>query len=365
MRFKDIRSENFLRLKEAIVETVAYFDMFDFPLTVFEIWQSLGVKCELMEVMEDLETTATPPNPPLSGGQINLDSRLRGNDKKEGGQIEIEYKNGFYFLAGRSAIIETRLARYSATDMKFKRALRLMKIYKFIPWLKMAAIGNLMGAHNLKEAGDIDLFIITEARRIWLTRFFCVILAGIFGLRPKPGKSKDKICLSFFVSEEALDLRPLMLKKKNNPPSPLSEGGQINPPRPPLLKGADNDDIYFIHWLAGLTPIYEKDGIYEKFLLANRWLNDCLPNFEKRITSKRRDAGFGPEKFYRDLVDLLFSGLEPWFKKLELKRLPKNLQEMKNLDTRVVVSDRVLKLHLNDRRGEYRNGYLKKISELL
>ena len=332
------------------MKTIAYFDMFDYPLTGFEIWQNLEIKCELVEVMEALETAG-----------------------------KTESKNGFYFLAGRGAIVETRLARYNATDRKFKRALALMKIYKFIPWLKMAAIGNLMGAHNLKEASDIDLFIITEAKRIWLTRFFCVFLAKILHLRPKPGENKDKICLSFFVSEEALDLRPLML----NPPSPPLIGEKINPPYPPLLKGADNDDIYFIHWLAGLTPIHEKEGTYEKFIQSNTWLKNCLPNWPAfalpkafgRATagepaqaghwSRRRDAGRTPGKFYRDFIDLFFGGLEPWFKKLEFMILPENLLELMNSDTRVVISDSVIKSHANDRREEYREKYIKKIRELL
>ena len=324
MRFQDINSEQFLDLKEAIVETVAYFDMFDFPLTGREIWQGLALKCGLAEVLASLE---------------------------ESRKI-IEHKKGFYFLAGRSLIVEQRLARYNAADRKFKRALAVAKIYKFIPWIKMIALANLMGADNLREDSDIDLFIITEAKRIWLTRFFCVISAGILGLRPRPGNTKNKICLSFFVSEAAMDLRPLMLE--NLPAASL--GGERR------SKGEDGvDDIYFVYWLKGLTPLYEKGGAYEKFILINGWLKNYLPNWQGQAHLSRRNAGSPRTQFYRDFVDLLFGGLEPWFKRLQLRLLSKNLRELMNRDSRVVINDSVLKLHAKDRREEYRERHAKKM----
>jgi hypothetical protein len=307
-----------LNLKEAIVKTVAYFDIFDFPLTAYEIWQALDLKCSFDEAVAIL-------------GESNH---------------IIEHKNGFYFLAGRSAIIKERLARYNIADRKFKRALVVAKIYKFIPWIKMIALGNLIGSHNLKEESDIDLFIITGAKRIWLTRFACVALAKIFGLRPKLGNKKDKICLSFFVSEEAMDLSSLML-------------------RPAAALRKYSPDIYFIYWLAGLTPLYERQGVYEKFIQANGWLKDYLPNWQKQIVLSRRDAGSAPAQFYGEVVDLFVGGLEPWFKSIQLKLLAKDLRQLINQDTRVVMNDRVLKLHANDRRAEYGRRFSEKVRELI
>jgi hypothetical protein len=380
MRFKDIWTENFFEIKEAIVKTVAYFDMFDFPLTGFEIWRNLPVKCKLSEVIGELENISQgiSQNIAFQEDKIPLTPFAKGGKCKMG---NIESKNGFYFLAGREAIVETRLARYASADRKFKRVLRIMSVYKFIPWIKMAAVSNLMGAHNLREASDIDLFIITEPKRIWLTRFFCVFLAKLLGLRPEPDDNRDKICLSFFVSDEALDLRPLMLdnpilegKRTQSPLVPLYQGGKYNPPSP-FAWGSNRVDIYFVYWLAGLTPIYENDRVYEKLIQLNGWLKEYLPNWpacaeapareQIRPWSRRRDAGGSPGKFYRDMVDLFFGGLEPWFKKIELKMLPKDLRELMNLDTRVAINDSVLKLHANDRREEYRNRFNNLVVKIL
>lgn len=302
-------------IKEAIVKTVAYFDMFDFPLTVWEIWRSLNVKCELEQVMAVLENEIQ--------------------------NSQIKQKNGFYFLAGREEIIKARLAKYNFTQRKFKRALWVARIFKFIPWIKLIALANLQGAHNLRDDSDIDLFIITENKRIWLTRFFSTSILKIFNLRPKRqfGREqldRDKICLSFFAVASALDFKGLML---------------------------ENGDIYFIYWLAGLVPIYNQDETYEKLIRTNSWLNNYLPNWQLFEAIGSRQAGRVFSGFYHDAIDLLFGGLEQYFKEIQLKLMPPVIKMMMNKDSRVVINDDIIKTHVNDRREEYRKLYKEKIRD--
>jgi hypothetical protein len=317
-----------IELEEAIVRTIAFFDLFSYPLTVFEIWKYLDIKCELSEIMESLDNiTEKSPN--------SLFERER-----------IGNKNGFYFLIGREEIIKERMARYNYTDRKFKRAVWVAKIFKFIPWIKMIAIGNIIGAHNLKKESDIDFFIITENKRIWISRFFCVLIIKILGLRPNHEKTKDKICLSFFVSEEDLNLERLMLKKEY----PETQ-------RDPSSRAPQDDkigkDIYFIYWLAGLTSIYDRDNTFEKFINKNDWLKNYLPNWQSSEASHRYDAGQGFSWFYRDTIDMFFGGLEKRIKEFQMEIMPRQIKDMMNLDNRVVVDDGIIKLHVNDRREEY------------
>lgn len=308
---------------------IAFFDMFDYALTDFEVWRMLSIERELIEVIK------------------TLDDGIGG----------VERYNGFYFLAGRGAIANERLARYNFTGRKFKRAILISKIFRFIPWIKMIAVGNLLGAHNLRDNSDIDFFIIAEDKRIWLTRFFCVSMVKLLGLRPKADNSRDKICLSFYVSDKAMDLKGLMLKKYQKE---KNENGFRLVGR----NDGEEDDIYFIYWLAGLTPIFDSNGVYEKFISANSWLKSYLPNWRPVNPAKRRRIKPLLGEFYHDVIELLAGGLEPQFRRAQIKILPPQLKNLMNQDSRVVINDQIIKLHANDRREEYRERYLDKINKL-
>jgi hypothetical protein len=287
-------------IKRAIKETVAFFDLFDCPLTGFELWQYLNFKCEYFQALTALEELK--------------DEKL------------IEGKNGFWFLPGRMEIFEVRRGRYNFAVDKYKKAMRAARIFRLVPWVKMIAVGNIIGANNAHEDGDIDLFIIAAPARIWLTRFFCASIAQILRWRPQVGAEKNKICLSFFLSTEDLNLK----KYKTRP-----------------------DDIYFHYWLASLYPIYDAEAYYQKLIKKNSWIYDYLPNWSPVVVSERRVVNSNISSFYFDIVEMFFGGLEKYVKNWQLKRLPAALKDLMNKDTRVVMNDNILKMHVNDRREEY------------
>jgi hypothetical protein len=299
----DLKSNNYSDLKQAIKETIAFFDLFECPLAGFELWQYLPVRCEYSEMLFALPEM-----------------------KSEGLIVE---KNGYWLLPERDEIFETRRDRYNFAVQKFKRAKRAARIFRYLPWIKMIAVGNIIGANNAHQDGDIDLFIITAPGRIWIARFFCAGVAQIFGWRPRPGMEKDRICLSFFLSAAELGLE----RYKSRP-----------------------DDVYFHYWLASLFPIYDKGGYYQKLIRANSWIFDYLPNWTPIASSERRIVGANISTFYLDLVEMFFGGLESYVRNWQLKRLPGLLKELLNKDTRVVMNDGILKMHVKDRREEY---YLK------
>ncbi len=305
-----VRNNKSNYIKEAIVETVAFFDLFDYPLTIFEIWRYLSVAVALGDLAEAM-------------GSIT-------------GPILAE-KNGFYFLAGRKEVLSIRQDRYRSAAGKIKRVRRLSALFRLVPWVRFVAIGNNIGANNLKEASDIDLFIVTRPKRLWLTRLMCAGMVAALNLRPKPGRVKNKFCLSFYADEDSLDLAPWRLK---------------------------DNDIYFTYWLAGLVPVFDRDGVYSRLLEANRWLGSELPNWQAYQPAARQVISNPSSYWYEAIVDLFFGGLEQIAKRLELRIMPPELNSIANRDTRVIINDRVLRLYANDRREQYRKEWRQKLSEL-
>ncbi|MFA6514009.1 MAG: hypothetical protein WCT50_01795 [Patescibacteria group bacterium] len=282
--------------RKRILEPIVFFDLFDYPLTAYEVWKYLNREIELLETISLL--------------------------KKLVSKEVINEKNGFYFLFGREEIVEIRQKRYNYSCAKIKIAKRFGRLFALLPYVKVVAIANFLGDHNLREDGDIDFFIITSAHRIWLSRFFCTGLTKLLNKRPTAKRKKDRICLSFYISEEHLNI------------SDLASASQAP---------------YWYYYLRGFMPIYDKDDNYSKFLIAN---------------------GISQGEFKGNiLVDnisrwLLVDWLEMGAKKLQLKIMPTALKLAINNSDGVYVSDDVLKLHLNDKRRYFSEKFNSKINEI-
>ncbi|MBU1165168.1 hypothetical protein KKA15_06455 [Patescibacteria group bacterium] len=306
----------------SILKTIAYFDIFDYPLTQFEVWKWLykcqgtsvkvqGGSCRLLDVINELE-------------QLVTDNQL-------------ETQNGFYFLPGRSDTVKIRMDRYNIAEIKYKKAIRMAKFFSMIPHNKMIAVCNTLGYSNSREGSDIDLFIITAKNRIWLTRLLSVFFLKILGLRPKGKKIKDKFCLSFFISEDNLNIENL---------------------------GMGEQDIYFQFWVTQLVPIYNTQNLYEKFLDANSWVKSYLPNNFGFEPAQRRKVKERIRIIRKIWAKTTFNIDEKVAKKIQLMIMPNKLKSLANKDTRVVINDQILKFHENDRREIYRDLWQRKVASL-
>ncbi|NCF74884.1 MAG: hypothetical protein GWO87_00130 [Xanthomonadaceae bacterium] len=306
-------------LDKSIISSLIFFDIFDYPLTKLEIWKFLyknnynndHAKLSLF----DIEKT-------LNNKLIN----------------KIENKNGFYFLPGKKNIIKIRNKRYKQSFYKFQKAKKASKIFSLLPFIKMIAIGNFMPSNNTKKESDLDFFIVTKKNRIWITRFFCVLISQLLGWRPTKKNKKDKICLSFFISEKNLDLRNIAIAKE-----------KIN-------------DIYLCYWIATLYPLYNKGKTYENFVSQNSWIKKYLPNFAKIIPIQQRKIN--PCFFSFIFLLLNFNFLEKIAKKIQLKIMPENLKKLAGKSDGVIINDDILKFHENDRRKYYRNKFLNNYEKI-
>ncbi len=283
------------QIKEAIISVVVFFDLFDYPLSDYEIWKYLDKGADFLELKEVLN-----------------------------GLSELENKNGFFFLKGREEILVSRRKRHNYSQRKIKIARRFAAIFKILPWVKLIILSNSMGQFNLRDGSDIDFFIITSPRRIWLTRFFCAGLAALLNSRPKSGNKRDKICLSFYITSDNLNLDSLKLPSY---------------------------DPYFFFWLRSFILLYNKDNIYERFLAENKLLSLTNESTFDYNSQNKKQARF-------------FDYLEIFIKKFQLLIMSPVLKKAINNSVGVVVNDNILKFYLLDRRLEYAEKYGNKFEQI-
>lgn len=180
-----------LSLPAAIKKTLAYSDLFEYPLTASEIHCGLIEHAAThFEVVHELEAL-----------------RLAG---------EISRRENYFCLPGREHCVELRERRRrmsAATLQSYSGVLRLIKNF---PFIRAVALSGTLAFQNAKGEDDLDLFIITEQGRLWTVYSSLVLLCKLFGLR-------RQICLNclidtahceiaerdFFVAHQIMFLRPI------------------------------------------------------------------------------------------------------------------------------------------------------------
>lgn len=337
---------------QSILSTLAFFDIFNYPLTVFEIWKwfykNYGVA---KRSFASDEASASSLQQELKISDIQ--ELLENNETLK---KVIATKNGFYFLKGREELVARRLNLYREAEARWRKLRKIAAILQVVPNVKMIAACNTLPINDFKPESDIDVFIIVKKNRIWQTRFFVTALVSLLGQWRHKKNVAKKICLSFYITDNALNLEPIAKKPY---------------------------DIYLAYWVALVAPLYiekpkpqiknQELNIYREFLNANSWVRNYLPNF----------IGFEPVEFERKVGKSRFfdsvkkikeeisdskigDWFEKFFKKIQKNKMRKNYQSAYYRNgSNVIISDQMLKFHEIDRREEFRKIFELKLAKIL
>jgi len=302
-----------IEIQGAIVEAIAFFDIFNRAITPFEIWQSIKIKCSLEDVINQLELAK---------------------------ELKISQKNSYFFLEGREDLVDKKNEQYNLSNFKTEIAKKAVRILRFINGVKMVAICNNF---YYKKESDVDLFIVVSKNRMWLTRILATVILHLLGMRVYKNNVADMICLSFYVTEDNLDLKKIEI---------------------------DNYDPYLYYWFSNLIPLYNAK-MYNSFFKENSYFRSKLPNaiFQKGKKSEMvNDNIFSTSfKFINNIWFKTIIGdmLENILRHFQLKRIFGNKDNCNNDNSSIIVSDKMLKFHKNDRRKEFREKLKIKIENYL
>jgi hypothetical protein len=205
-----------------------------------------------------------------------FESRIKGLLKSK----KIKQYKGSYHLVRKKPLSWSLRAKYSQNHIqKTNIGLELLKSIK---WIKLMAITGSVAAYNSKKNDDVDLFIISEKNRIWLTRFFVVLILKALGKYRTDKSYNNKLCPNIYMDET----RVRWSEEKRN--------------------------IYVAHDIIMMQPVINKDDMYFRFLNANRWVFEYFPHFKVQCPEK-----FGKgTKFNSDIVDfleLVFMSVQLWY----------------------------------------------------
>lgn len=217
------------QLEKAILRTLAYADIFDYPLTAEEIYRFLIGQEKERKTQDEIKT------------QLVKNSYLLSR---------ISYHNGFYCLKERKQVVAIRKKRERWSQKKLRIARRVASWLRLISWIKMVAVTGALAMKNSAEDDDVDLFLVTAENRLWLSRGIVATFLRFLGLYRRPDKVENMICPNMLLDEEHL-----MVPKKEQ-------------------------DLFSAHEVCQLKAIWDRNGTYQRFIKENQWVKQFLPNWK-------------------------------------------------------------------------------------
>lgn len=207
-------------VKAGVEAALRYTAFFNFPLTNEEVWRWLVY------------------SKPVS--QKRVDQALFENElPRPLGRLVIK------------KLTPSRQYKAKTSQKKLAKAMQVARRLALIPTVKLVALTGSAAIGNSTAGDDLDLMIVTSSDSLWLTRPLIVLLTELFFKRRRPrqhARLGDAVCLNLWLDESGLAVP----KTKRN--------------------------LYTAHEVLQLVPLVNKQGSYEKFLLANRWVAKYLAN---------------------------------------------------------------------------------------
>jgi glycosyltransferase involved in cell wall biosynthesis len=153
----------------AVLKTIVYADLFDYPLTIDEIHQNLyGFRASRSMVAAAIKTSEL----------TDL----------------ITSEQGYYMLKNRPRLYEARLRKTGDAQQLFERHHHLLYWLCACPFVSMTALSGALAFKNCTEDSDIDLFLVVEKKRLWTVYACMAVIAKLIGQR-------KRLCLNYIIGQ--------------------------------------------------------------------------------------------------------------------------------------------------------------------
>lgn len=208
--------------EHAILHTLAYFEIFRYPLRAQEIH-------------------AYCPEPEVSPGAVRekLVSLTR--------QGLVFQLGEFFSTQNKPEWATDRLENNRRADRFLPLARRIGRFISRFPFVRGVCVSGSLSKHSMRPDSDVDFFIITRPRRLWLARTLLMVFKKMFLLN-----SHKYFCINYLIDTEHLEI-----EEKN---------------------------LFTATETVTLLPMNGKE-YYQAFCMANRWAWEQYPNFPPRSTA--------------------------------------------------------------------------------
>jgi predicted nucleotidyltransferase len=254
-------------LKNDIINTLVYFDIFNYPLKREEIFFFIGQRCSENNIDSALQLLATE-------GKV-----FRLGD--------------FYSLQNDSGVAERRLQGNYRAIQQLSIASRISRVLFHFPYVRGVGISGSLSKNFADEKSDIDFFIITAPNRLWIARSMMHLFKKFTYLFGK----QNWFCMNYYVDRIGLEII-----EKN---------------------------IYTATEMATILP-FEGMFVFHDLYAANDWVQGFLPNYFHKIPQEKGKRKMFLKAFIEKIFNTKFGDkLDDWLMNVTASRWQKKTRSQR------------------------------------
>ncbi len=164
-------------LARELTRCLLYFDVFSYPLLKQELFLYCG-----MQPGQEMQFEAAL-------------SHLTGNGM-------VHEHQGYLMNGTNAGIVNRRIKGNKRAANRMRTARRYARIISWFPFVRGVLLSGSIAKGYMNKSDDIDFFIVTEPKKLWIARTMLTLFKKIFLLN-----SYRNFCINYFVDSEHLSIK--------------------------------------------------------------------------------------------------------------------------------------------------------------
>lgn len=206
------------RIKNNILKTLLYYDIFSHPLKDDEIFAFLPENSVSKDIVLDV---------------LNTSAKEESSNFGE--------KEGYYYVQPNAENVNKRLSKEAYSKKMWRAAWWVTHIIKRFPFVRSVLITGSLSKNSSDNTSDLDFMVITAKDRLWIARTMLMLFKKIFLFN-----NKKYFCINYFITEDYLEI--------------------------------EDKNFFTATEIAHIKATYNT-GHMNKFIEANTWIRKHFPNY--------------------------------------------------------------------------------------
>ena len=236
-------------VKENVLRTLLYYDIFSHPLNgdelfIFQHRNSLS-KPEIQEALKELTSN---------------------------GESEISHSEGYFYVKPCDHYVKLRKEKEIYSKKMWRIARLVTHIIKRFPFVRAVLVTGTLSKNSSDRKSDLDFMVITEKDRLWISRNLLMLFKKIFLFN-----SYKYFCINYFITIDRLEI-----EEKN---------------------------IFTAHEIAHIKATFNEE-LMHRFIKSNDWIKKFFPNYEigdPYLHSSGYEVN-NKKSYIQKFVELFFAG---------------------------------------------------------